>query len=161
MPTDTRLVLRPATAKDGETVIALINALAEYDKMPSLDSDAKKRLLRDAFEKKRFEMIIAEWEGKPAGYAVFAETYSTFEARPTLYMDDLFVYDQYRGRHIGYELFRYGLREAKRRDCGRMEWLVLDWNRPALGFYDHFGAQKLQKWVPFRLNREDIDKMTR
>ena len=161
MISETLLTLRPAVASDAKTMIAMVNALADYDKMPRLDADAEKRLLRDAFEKKRFEMILAEWDNKPVGYVVILETYSTFEARPTLFMDDLYVLPDYRGKHIGYELFRYCVREAKRRECGRVEWLVLDWNRPALGFYDQLGAKQLQNWVPFRLNRADIEAMAK
>src|SRR5579872_3654655 len=159
MVMDPRLVLRPAVPADKSTVLAMVNAMADYDRMPRLDEDAQRRLLRDAFEKKRFEMILAEWEGKPVGYIAIFEAYSTFEARPTLFIDDIFVLPDNRGRHIGYELFRYCVREAKRRECGRMEWLVLDWNRPALGFYDHLKAKTLEGWVPFRLTRADIEKM--
>lgn len=137
----------------------MINAMADVDKMPRLDPEAQTRLLRDAFEKKRFEMILAEWEGKPVGYAAFFEAYSTFEARPTLFIDDLFVQPEYRGRHVAYELFRYCLREAKRRDCGRMDWLVLESNQAAFGFYDHLRANKLKDWTPFRLQRADIERM--
>src|SRR6185295_12441151 len=111
---------------DGLSVLAMVNALADTDRMPRLDAEAQQRLLRDAFEKKRVEIVLAEWEGKPVGYVAFFETYSTFEARPTLFIDDLFVLHEYRGRHVAYELFRHCLREAKTRDCGRMEWLVLE-----------------------------------
>lgn len=158
MPTDPRLSLRPATPKDGITVVSMVNAMAEADKMTPLDEDAQERLISD-LDRKRFSMVLAEWEGKPIGYAAFVETYSTFEARPTLYIDDLFVFSTYRGRHVGYELFRYCLRQAKERGCGRMEWRVLDWNRSAFGFYDRLQAKKLEGWSHFRLNRADIESM--
>jgi len=157
--TDTRLSFRPAVAADKNAILSMVNAMADIDKMPRLDDDAQKRLIRDAFERRRFEMILSEWEGKPVGYVAFYEAYSTFEARPTFFIDDLFVLPEYRGRHVGYELFRTCIREAKRRDCGRMEWLVLEGNQPAFGFYDHLNAKKLKNWVPYRLNRADIEKM--
>jgi GNAT superfamily N-acetyltransferase len=159
MLTDTRLSFRSAVPADKNAILSMVNAMADIDKMPRLDEDAQKRLIRDAFERRRFEMLLAEWEGKPVGYVAFYEAYSTFEARTTFFIDDLFVLPEYRGRHVGYELFRTCVREAKRRDCGRMEWLVLEGNQPAFGFYDHLNAKKLKNWVPYRLTRSDIEKM--
>lgn len=156
---DPRLTFRSATPSDRMNVIAMVNAMADHDKMPRLDQAAQDRLLKDAFEKKRVEFVLAEWEGKPVGYAAIFEAYSTFEARPTLFLDDLFVLPEYRGRHVAFELFRYCLREAKRRDCGRVDWLVLEGNQAAFGFYDHLQAKRLKNWVPFRLTRSDIEKM--
>lgn len=156
---DPRLTLRPAVAADKATIITMVNAMADCDQMPRLDADAQQRLIRDAFERKKFEMVLADWEGKAVGYLAFFEAYSTFEARPTLFIDDLFVTPEYRGRHVGYELFRYGLREAQKRDCGRMEWLVLENNRSAFGFYDRLQAHRLKGWAPFRMNRSDIDNL--
>lgn len=157
--TDPRLTLRSATTADKTAVITMVNAMADHDKMPRLDPEAQQRLLRDAFEKKRFEMVLAEWEGKPVGYVAFFETYSTFEARPTLFLDDLFVLPEFRGRHVAYELFQYCIREAKKRECGRMDWLVLQDNQAAFGFYDHLQAKKLKNWIPFRLSQSDLEKM--
>ncbi len=156
---DPRLTFRPANSSDRMTLLTMVNAMADHDKMPRLDAEAQQRLLRDAFEKKRFEVVLAQWEGKPIGYAAFFEAYSTFEARPTLFLDDLFVLPEYRGRHVAYELFLHCIREAKRRDCGRMDWLVLQDNQVAFGFYDHLQAKRLKNWVPFRLTRADIEKM--
>ncbi len=156
---DPRLSLRPAVSADRSAILAMVNAMADTDKMPRLDDMAQARLMRDAFEKKRVEFILAEWEGKAIGYVSLFESYSTFEARPTLFIDDLFVLSEYRGRHAAYELFRYCVREAKRRDCGRMDWLVLEGNQPAFGFYDHLQAKRLKNWVPFRLTHDDIEKM--
>lgn len=156
---DPRLTLRPAVATDKATVIAMVNAMADCDQMPKLDAEAQQRLVRDAFERKKFEMVLADWEGKAVGYVAFFEAYSTFEARPTLFIDDLFVVPEYRGRHVGYELFRYCLAESQKRDCGRMEWLVLENNRSALGFYDRLKTHQLKGWAPFRMGRNDIDKL--
>lgn len=159
MAIDPRLSFRPAALQDRSALLEMVNAMADCDKMSRLDEDAQKRLIQDAFEKKRVEFIFAEWEGKPVGYVALFETYSTFEARPSLFIDDLFVLPEYRGRHVAYELFRFCVREAKRRDCGRMEWIVKEDNIPAFGFYDHLQAKRLKNWVPFRLTRPDIEKM--
>jgi GNAT superfamily N-acetyltransferase len=156
---DERLSLRPAVRTDRSAILSMVDAMADTDKMPRLDPLAQERLIRDAFDRKRVEFILAEWEGKAVGYIAIFEGYSTFEARPTLYLDDIFVLPEYRGRHVAYELFRYCLKEAKRRECGRMEWMVLDTNQPAFGFYDHLQANRLKNWVTFRLNREDIERM--
>src|SRR4051812_38525493 len=120
--TDTPLTFRPATMNDDQTLVQFINAMAKADNYPELDIDAQHRLIRDAFEKKRFEVVFAEWIGNVAGFASFYQGYSTFEARPTIFIDDLFVKNEYRGRHVAYELFRHLLREAKKRECGRVEW---------------------------------------
>lgn len=156
---DPRLTLRTAVRPDASAIVAMVNAMADIDKMPPLDAVAQARLTRDAFDRKRVEFVLAEWEGKPIGYAAFFESYSTFEARPTLFIDDLFVLTEYRGRHAAYELFRFCLKEAKRRECGRVDWLVQETNQPAFGFYDHLQAKRLKNWIPFRLNRDDIEKM--
>jgi GNAT superfamily N-acetyltransferase len=156
---DPRLTFRPATRADRTALLAMVNAMAEADNAPRLDTMAQERLVHDAFDRKRVEFILSEWEGKPIGYVAIFETYSTFEARPTLFIDDLYVMPEFRGRHAAYELFRYCLREAKKRDCGRMEWLVHEGNQPAFGFYDHLQAKRLKNWVPFRLNSDDIERM--
>jgi GNAT superfamily N-acetyltransferase len=156
---DPRLSLRPATPADRSAVLSMVNAMADTDKMPRLDPMAQDRLMQDAFQRKKVEFVLAEWEGKAIGYAAIFESYSTFEARPTLFLDDLFVLPEYRGRHAAYELFRYCIQQAKKRECGRMEWLVMEGNNPAFGFYDHLQAKRLKNWVPFRLNHDDIQKM--
>jgi GNAT superfamily N-acetyltransferase len=156
---DPRLSFRSAVLADRAAILAMVNAMADWDKMPHLDAPAQDRLIHDAFTRKRVEFVLADWEGKPVGYAAIFESYSTFEARPTLFIDDLFVLPEYRGRHVAYELFLYCVKEAKRRDCGRMDWLVLESNQAAFGFYDHLNAKRLKNWIPFRLNRDDIQKM--
>src|SRR5258708_22754769 len=141
---DTALTFRPAVPDDTQTLVSMINAMADADKCPRLEPLAEHRLVRDLFDKKRFEVVFAEWQGAIAGYAAFYPGYSTFAARPTLFIDDLYVKNEYRGRHVAFELFRYLLSEAKRRDCGRMEWRVIEGNEEAFGFYDRLKAKKLQ-----------------
>jgi GNAT superfamily N-acetyltransferase len=159
MATDTALTFRSANPNDAQTLIQLINAMADFDKTPRLEPMAEHRLIRDLFEKKRFEAVLAEWQGNVAGYAAFYQGYSTFDARPTFFIDDLYVKNEYRGRHVAFELFKYLLQEAKRRDCGRVEWRVIENNEEAFGFYDRMKAKKLQGWVHYRLNYDDLQRM--
>lgn len=149
-----------AEARDGDTLLGLIDALADYEHLPRPDPDARRRLIADAFgARPRFEAYLARVEDAAVGYAIVFETYSTFLARPTLYLEDLFVLEAHRSRGAGRALFLRCVREALRRGCGRMEWSVLDWNALALGFYERLGARRLAEWQPFRLLRSDMEGM--
>jgi GNAT superfamily N-acetyltransferase len=156
---DSALTFRAATADDAQTLVQMINAMARTDRYPDLDIDAQHRLIRDAFEKKRFNVVLAEWQGVVAGYVAFFEGYSTFRAAPTLQVDDLYVKNEFRGRHVAFELFRYVLQEAKRRECARVEWRIIEGNEEAFGFYERFQSKRLQGWIHYRLNRDDIQRM--
>jgi GNAT superfamily N-acetyltransferase len=159
MTTESAVHLRAVEPSDGQTLIRLVNAMADADKYPRLDLEAQQRLVRDALQKKRFDLVFAEWQHIVVGYAAFFEGYSTFEARSTLYIEDLFVMPEYRGRHVAFELFQHLLREAKRRDCGRVEWRFIEGNEDAVGFYDRLHAKRLQGWVHYRLNYDDIQRL--
>jgi GNAT superfamily N-acetyltransferase len=93
------------------------------------------------------------------GYAITLFTYSSFLALPTLYLEDLFVLESYRGQGAGYRLFTHCVEEAHRRGCGRMEWQVLDWNRLAIDFYERLGARQMKEWLPYRMVREDMESL--
>ena len=150
----------PAGPDDGEILLALIDALADYERLPRPAPDARRRLIADAFAARpRFEAYLARVAGTAVGYAIVFETYSTFLAQPTLYLEDLFVVSEQRGRGAGRALFLHCVREAVRRGCGRMEWSVLDWNTPALGFYERLGARRLPEWQPFRLLRSEMERL--
>jgi GNAT superfamily N-acetyltransferase len=160
--------VRKAVQKDGPALLSLIRALADYEKLPPPDDSAQHRLLADAFsDRPRFEAILAEVkedaaaESAPiaAGYAIIFETYSSFLARPTLYLEDIFVLEKYRKQRIGYALFQFCVREAHQRGCGRMEWTVLDWNKPSIEFYERQGAKRLAEWLPYRLTADQIEAM--
>src|SRR5437016_1895290 len=148
------IVVRRATPDDAATLISLILGLAEYEKLPPPDEAAQQRLLADAFgPNPRFEVFFAEADGEVAGYAFTFETYSTFLALPSLYLEDLFVLPRFRGKGIGYALMLHLAKEAVMRGCGRMEWTVLDWNRHAIDFYDRLGAKHMAEWYFYRLDR--------
>lgn len=152
-----RLRVRRAAAEDFETLFELITALAVYEKLEPPDEEARLRLLRDGFgEAPRYEAWLVEVDGEVAGYAIAFETYSTFLARPTLYIEDIFVRPEFRGLGAGYALFRHLAVQADERGCGRMEWVCLDWNRPAQAFYERVGARHLTEWLTYRLSREQL-----
>ncbi len=148
--------IRRARAGDGPAFLSLIDALADYEKLARPTRSARARLLRDGFgTRRRFDAFLIRIGGKIAGYAIVFETYSSFLAKPTLYLEDLFILPELRGKGLGKKLFLHCLAEAKRRKCGRMEWVVLDWNTPAIEFYDHLGARRLKDWLTYRIT---VDK---
>jgi GNAT superfamily N-acetyltransferase len=154
------IVIRRVVEKDAPQLLRLIEALAEYEQLPLPDEAAQRRLVTDLFrENPPIEAFIAEATGVPVGYALFLETYSSFLALPTLYLEDLFVLPEYRGKGVGSALFREMVAEASRRGCGRMEWAVLDWNETAIRFYDRLGARRLKEWQVYRLTRDDFERM--
>lgn len=157
-PKSANVVVRRATPDDAATMLRLIRALAEYEKLEPPDRDAEERLVKDAFcEKPRFEVWLAEVDGQAVGYAFLLETYSTFLARPTLYIEDIFVLPDYRGSGVGHALFRKCVELAKERRCGRIEWVTLDWNVTAQNFFKRYGAQHLAEWYFFRLTADKFD----
>jgi GNAT superfamily N-acetyltransferase len=146
------VVVRPAAAGDGAVLLDLVDGLADYEKLPRPTPDARDRLLADGFGgSPRFRVLLAFVDGRPAGYALCFDTYSSFLARPTLYLEDLFVLPDARGRGAGGALFRAVAADAVARGCGRMEWAVLRWNRLAIDFYDGLGARPLDEWQTYRL----------
>lgn len=154
------LVVRKATSDDASTLLGLVDGLAEYEHLPPPDDAAKARLISDMCkDPPRFEAYLAEVGNNALGYAVILETYSSFLALPTLYLEDIFILPEHRGKGIGYSLFKAIVAEARRRGCGRMEWAVLDWNRPAIDFYERLGAVRLKEWNYYRLTREDFDRI--
>ena len=154
--------VRPATRPDASRFLALIQALADYEALPGPTDDAKERLIADAFDCQppRFFVHLA-FEGnnpEPLGYTITFFTYSTFLAKPTLFLEDFFVLPEARSKGVGSALFDFQVREAKRLGCGRMEWSCLDWNELAQGFYKKRGATHLADWWMFRLTEEDFTR---
>jgi GNAT superfamily N-acetyltransferase len=149
--------IRRAERQDAEPLLALITALAHYEKLDPPDEAARYRLIEDAWgDRRRYEAWLAEVDGRAVGYAILFETYSTFLAQPTLYLEDLFLLPEYRGRGIGDALFRRVSQLVLERGCGRMEWVCLDWNRAGLRFYEKLGASHMAEWLTFRLLPDQI-----
>lgn len=153
------LRLRRAKRSEAASLIKLIVALAKFEKLTPPDAAGRKRLIRDGFgPRARFEPWLAFWNGErePIGYMILVKLYSSFEARPTLYLEDLFVLPEYRGRGIGNTMMRRCIELAWKRGCGRMEWTCLDWNVKAQKFYHQLGARKLSEWFLYRLRRNQM-----
>jgi GNAT superfamily N-acetyltransferase len=140
------LTIRPATREDVPWLLTFIRELATYEKKRHKCLITEDDLLRDGFgPEQKFRSLIAEWEGEPAGYAVFFYFYSTFQGRPALFLEDLFVPDKFRGKGIGKALLAAVAKLALDEKCFGMRWEVLDWNTPAIEFYERLGAEFLHE----------------
>jgi GNAT superfamily N-acetyltransferase len=154
------LRIRRAEARDVAEILTLIRALAEYERAPHAVTATEADLLRDGFSgAPRFHVELAEWDGAPAGFAFWFFSYSTWQGRPGLYLEDLFVRPALRGRGIGRALLAHLARSAVREGCGRFQWQVLDWNAPAVRFYEALGARALREWWTMRLEGEALTRL--
>jgi GNAT superfamily N-acetyltransferase len=154
------LKIRPATGADAPLIATLVRELADYEKLlPDAKASAADFLRELEAPNPVIRVLIAEWNGEPAGFALYFFNFSTFVGRPGLYLEDLFVRPALRSHGIGRALLRALARIAKDRGCGRMEWAVLDWNEPALRFYQSLGARQLTEWIVHRLTPVEIDKL--
>lgn len=141
------LVLRPATITDAPTLFALIQALAEYEELAHAVTGSAEALKDHLFGLPPLaESVLAELSGQPVGFALFFPSYSTFLTQPGIYLEDLFVLAEYRGKGIGKALLSHVAGLAAARGCGRLEWSVLDWNQDAIAFYQGMGATILPDW---------------
>jgi GNAT superfamily N-acetyltransferase len=152
--------IRPATAADAALILDFIRELAAYEKL-SDDVVASEAAVRETLFGPRpaAEAIIATLDGAPAGFAIYFANYSTFLARPGIYLEDLFVRPALRRRGVGRALFTHVARLAVERRCGRFEWSVLDWNEPAIAFYKSLGAVPMSEWTVFRLTGAALAKV--
>lgn len=150
--------IRPATPADVPVILALIRELAAYEKLADQVAATEEALRATLFgARPAAECALAfAADGAPAGFAVFFPTYSTFLAKPGLWLEDLFVRPEHRGRGIGKALLLHVARQANARGCGRMEWSVLDWNQPAIDFYERLGARRLREWQICRLTGDAL-----
>lgn len=156
------LSIRPGTARDVPTILALIRGLADYERLRHECRATAAGVRRHGFGRRPyFETLIARRGGRPVGFALYFFTFSTFLAKPTLYLEDLFVLPEERGQGAGRALLAALARIAVRRGCGRLEWAVLDWNRPAIGFYKRLGARFRREWILTRLTGVPLTKLGR
>ena len=148
----TSLTIRPATPNDCGIILSFIEALADYEKLRHEVVANEAKLSETLFgDSPQAEVLIAEHEGKPAGFALFFHNYSTFLAKYGLYLEDLFVLPEMRGKGIGKALLTRLAHIACERNCGRLEWSVLDWNIPAIDFYESLDAEAMDGWTTYRL----------
>lgn len=144
--------IRKAKKSDSKYILKLIAELAKFEKLSPPKPSAQKRLISDAFRTKpHFYILVAESKNSIIGYAFYFFTYSTFLAKPTLYLEDIFVSEKFRNEGIGKMLFDELLKIAKHKKCGRLEFTVLDWNRNALRFYKRYNAQIMNEWLLHRI----------
>jgi len=154
------LSIRTATAADVPEILNFIRALAVYERAPDAVKASEEDLLRDGFgENPYYSCIIAELDSKPAGFAFYFFDYSTWLGRPGLYLEDLFVHPEFRGRGIGKALLERVAQIAVERNCARLKWEVLDWNQPAIDFYAAMGAEFLDEWRNVRVDGEALLKL--
>ena len=139
-----------------EEFFGLVCALADYEHLERPSQEAKQRLLKDITgDAPRIEAyLVDDANGSAVGYAIMLETYSSFLALPTLYLEDIFVLEQFRGKGFGKALFTFIMQQAHDRGCGRIDWQVLDWNTPARDFYNRQGASCLNEWLLYRITLE-------
>lgn len=152
--------IRPATVADVAVILELIKALATYERAPDEVVTNEKGLTEVLFGKKpAAEVLLAFEKDRPVGFAVFFHNFSTWLGRPGLYLEDLFVRPEDRGKGYGRALLVHLAKLARDRGCGRMEWAVLDWNEPAIEFYRKLGAKPMHEWTVFRLTPDDFSKL--
>jgi len=156
------VTLRIAEVNDIPTIMNFIKALAEYEKLTNEVAADEEQLKKTLFGDKKFaEVIIADYKKQPAGFMLFFHNYSTFLGKPGIYLEDLFVNPDLRGKGIGKILLTHLGKIAIARDCGRIEWAVLDWNEPSIQFYKKLGAKPMDDWTVFRVTGDAIENLAK
>ncbi len=151
------LKIREATIEDVPLILSFIKELAEYERLAQEVIATEEIIKESLFGKKQYaEVLIAEYKGEPAGQALFFHNFSTFVGRPGIYLEDIYVRSAFRHKGIGKALLLYLINLAKERNCGRVEWAVLDWNESAINFYKSLGAVPMDGWKIFRLTEDKI-----
>ncbi|MCL2435726.1 MAG: GNAT family N-acetyltransferase [Lentimicrobiaceae bacterium] len=149
--------IRFATKEDVPVILNLIKAIAEYEKLLHEVTATEEILYDSLFVKKAAEVLLGEHEGKIIGFALFFHNFSTFTGKRGLYLEDLYVFPEYRHQGFGKQFFSELMQIARQRDCGRMEWICLDWNTPAIRFYkEYIGAISLDEWTVYRLSEATL-----
>jgi GNAT superfamily N-acetyltransferase len=157
---NTAFQIRKSVPEDVPLILQLIKEIAEYEKLSHEVTATTETLMESLFsEKKSAEVVIGELNGEPVGYALFFHNFSTFLGKKGLYLEDLFVRPKHRGKGFGKKLLLHLVNLAKERNCGRMEWSVLNWNTPAIEFYKSLGALPMDEWTTYRLNETTINKL--
>ncbi len=154
------IVIRKATAGDVGQILEFVRALAAFERAPDAVEATEEGLIRDGFGPRPFfECLIADYDGQPAGFALYYFNYSTWVGRPGIYLEDLFVLPEFRRRGIGRALLKQVALNAVEKGCQRLQWEVLDWNTPAIDFYRELGAEFLDEWRNVRLGSEAIARL--
>ena len=155
-----KLVIREATKKDVPLILSLIKELAMYEKLLHEVVATEDQLTEMLFGQKKYaEVLIANYDNENAGFALFFHNFSTFLGKPGIYLEDLYVKPQLRGKGIGKSLLLSLVKLAKERNCGRVEWAVLNWNEPSIKFYESLGAKPMNQWTVYRLSEDEINSL--
>lgn len=154
------LAIRAAAPGDAALLLCFIEALADYEKLRHEAVATEADLDAALFGPRPYaEAVIAEWGGIPVGFALYFFTFSTFTGRPSLYLEDLFVLPEHRGKGVGRGLLSHLAGIAVDRNCGRFEWSVLDWNAPSIQFYESLGARRMAEWLIYRLSGDALSTL--
>jgi GNAT superfamily N-acetyltransferase len=155
------VTIRKAVAADVPLILKLIHDLAVYEREPHAVEATEADLLRDGFSDapRRFDCLIAQWDGSPAGFALYFHNYSTWRGHAGIHLEDLFVRPELRGRGIGKALLQAVAEIAVAEGCPRLQWDVLEWNMPAIGFYEKMGARMLMEWRTMRVTGDRLEAL--
>ncbi len=151
--------IRLARESECGLILNFIRELAEYERLSHEVVSTEKMIRENIFQKHFAEVVFAELDGRPVGFALFFHNFSTFVGRPGLYLEDLYVKPEYRGKGYGKRLLIYLAKLARDRDCGRFEWAVLNWNEKAILFYKSLGAKPMEEWKVYRLDGKELEKV--
>jgi GNAT superfamily N-acetyltransferase len=156
---DDHILLRFAEENDIVIILEFIRGLAEYEHLLDMVEIKEIDLKEYLFEKKLIEVVIGEYDGTPAGFVLFFHNFSTFLGKPGIFIEDIFVKPEFRGRGLGKIFFSFLAKIAVERKCGRLEWSCLDWNKPSIEFYKKQGAQASDEWTIYRITGDEINKL--
>jgi GNAT superfamily N-acetyltransferase len=148
--------IRPANESDVKLILSFIKQLGEYEKLSHQVVVTEEKLLNSLFKQHMAEVIIGEYNGEPVGFALFFHNFSTFLGQAGIYLEDLFIKPEIRGKGFGRKMLTYLAKLAVERDCGRLEWACLDWNEPSICFYKKLGAITLDDWTVYRMSGERL-----
>lgn len=151
--------LLETTEKDCKKIVQFIREIAEYEKLLHEVVATEESIAESIFKENRAKVLFLEYEGKEIGYVLYFFNYSTFNGRAGLYLEDIYIRKEYRGKGFGKEVFKYLAQTAIENKCMRMEWVCLNWNTPSQEFYKSMGAIPMEEWTTFRLERNNIEKL--
>jgi len=158
---DDHIILRSVKKRDTALIINFIRELAEYEHLSSLVKVDEINLQKYIFKERRIEVIIAEYDNKPAGFALFFSNFSSFLGKPGIYIEDLFVKPEFRGKGLGKHLLSHIAKLVQERNYGRLEWACLNWNEPSIKFYKNQGAQPMDEWTVYRISGENLARLVK
>jgi len=162
LTTASNFIIRPATESDVDTIFSLIKELADYERLAHEVVATQKDIRNSLFGERPFaEALIGEYERTPIGFALFFYKFSTFIGKPGIYLEDLYVKPEYRSKGFGHKMLVHIARLAIKRNCGRFEWSVLDWNTPAIRTYDRLNAKPMKDWILYRLTGKALVELAK